>query len=497
MENYTYPHVSMNTTALKRSSVGPAVEDTTVLFAPIMAKRGPTDRIVVCHTLSEFIDTFGDLNYKENKLQAFNVYNWLSNGGTVYAKRLMFPANSRAQAVNGDNVTWRAKYPGEWYNHVTISIVARAQLTGYSDVTIKHTENGKTVVLESFYRVKNDNFKSTLDGSRYIEVGDVTELQAAEITLAGGSDGTSQTLKTLDDLVAAYFNSTKDTGEFVVGSAEEDLGNKLETPIDMIMDACFSAKTKEAILKFTTGIDSLAGTSGAVGPLDSAVRPDIITILEEAIIDDESISSTTIGANATNLGVYTQNFTIYDAIFSDMNVTVGPTYFLSKLIPFNDLQYGIQFPTAGLRRGVLADALSVNRNPRPQEKETLFRSRINYVEKTSREYAFMSQRTHDGSTEAEYTALSFLNNSRCLEKMKKELEKIGREYLFEFNDSVTLSQLSNILNKYMGNWVANRTLNYAVVDVRQNEYSSEKVDIFLNVRFTGTIEIIAVDITIE
>jgi hypothetical protein len=81
--------------------------------------------------------------------------------------------------------------------------------------------------------------------------------------------------------------------------------------------------------------------------------------------------------------------------------------------------------------------------------------------------------------------------------MKKELEKLGREYLFEFNDSVTLSQLSNTLNKYMSNWVANRTLNYAVVDVRQNEYSSEKVDIFLDVRFNNTIEIISVNITIE
>jgi hypothetical protein len=49
----------------------------------------------------------------------------------------------------------------------------------------------------------------------------------------------------------------------------------------------------------------------------------------------------------------------------------------------------------------------------------------------------------------------------------------------------------------MSTWVANRTLDYAVVDVRQNEYSSEKVDIFLTVRFNSTIEIISVDITIE
>ena len=53
---YTYPRVSIKTTAKPHSSVAPAAEDTTVLFVPIATKKGPEG---LCqsniHSLSEFI----------------------------------------------------------------------------------------------------------------------------------------------------------------------------------------------------------------------------------------------------------------------------------------------------------------------------------------------------------------------------------------------------------------------------------------------------------
>jgi hypothetical protein len=109
----------------------------------------------------------------------------------------------------------------------------------------------------------------------------------------------------------------------------------------------------------------------------------------------------------------------------------------------------------------------------------------------------MSQRTYDGSDETEYTALSFLNNSRCVAKMVKDLKKLAREYLFEFNDAITLSNMRTALNNYIGGWITNRTLNYGIVDVAPSKYSEEAIDVTLNIRFTGTIEVISVNIIIE
>ena len=143
------------------------------------------------------------------------------------------------------------------------------------------------------------------------------------------------------------------------------------------------------------------------------------------------------------------------------------------------------------------NSFSHNENPTPNIKNANFLDRINYVERDANGYKFMSQRTYDGSDETEYTALSFLNNSRALAKMVKELEKVGREYLFEFNDATTLANMRNALNRYMSEWVSNRTLNFAEVDVAASEYSDEAVDVTLNIRFTGTIEVISIDIIIE
>ena len=109
----------------------------------------------------------------------------------------------------------------------------------------------------------------------------------------------------------------------------------------------------------------------------------------------------------------------------------------------------------------------------------------------------MSQRTFDGSTDDNYTALSFLNNRMTLVRIIHELKALGRDYLFEFNDSVTLANLSSVLNKYLTNWIANRALSYGNVVVSHDPYSEEAVDVQLNVKFTGSIEVISVDIIIE
>jgi hypothetical protein len=84
-----------------------------------------------------------------------------------------------------------------------------------------------------------------------------------------------------------------------------------------------------------------------------------------------------------------------------------------------------------------------------------------------------------------------------LERMKKDLERIGRTYLHEFNDAVTIANMTTALNKYVNNWISNRTLSLGIVEVVQNEVSENALDINLNIRFTNTIEVINVSIVIE
>jgi hypothetical protein len=289
------------------------------------------------------------------------------------------------------------------------------------------------------------------------------------------------TTKTLDELIEAFFTEDEDEDSPVSSIfAASTLSNKLEYPVDLILDAGLSQETKEAIADFTND------TTGK--------RSDIVVLFDQYDFsteakngDDGAIDSTSI-----NHANYTQKLIITDVI-TGKDIWVTPTFFLSSLIPTNDRIYGIQWPTAGLTRGVLQGVKAISKNPTEADKIDFYKEKINYIEKDSRGFYFMSQLT----SEVENTALRFLNNVRVTNRMIRELENLGRDYLFEFNDSATLNNMGNALTRYVNSWIQNRTLNFGTVIVEKDQFFDERVNVGLNIRFTGTIEIISIDITIE
>ena len=107
----------------------------------------------------------------------------------------------------------------------------------------------------------------------------------------------------------------------------------------------------------------------------------------------------------------------------------------------------------------------------------------------------MSQRTLENG--ANNSALQFINNALMTNIIVKELGILAREYLFEYNDAITLSNLRKTLNTYISNYVASRVLEYAYIDVQKDEFSPEAIDVSINIKYTGTIEVISIDLTIE
>lgn len=598
--DYSYPRVRLSTTALRHSSVQPDVEDTTILFAAFASEKGPTDKIVRIHTLSEFIMTYGNLDYDINRQTALNIYNWLNAGGTVYALRLINPfisgsdsnvgtkyiydarkgyyRKSESTEVNNnpyvkeintayydvieggsysketiiegeDNPSTtsveyfyarhysrsplEAKYPGEYYKNIHLKISAVSQKSFNLEIYHLDEDGNNYELLEQYYRLTGKTYKSALSASQYIGYIDLSKRTTIDDDYRfyyGGLDvldenldlnidkldislklydkrpenhptitGTNNTLKVDVDYISDYqdINTYASFEDLLATFWNEDvkdyIGNPLETPIDVILDAGYSDKIKNLLVE-KLGDDSLKN-----------IRDDIFLFLDcyynfETLNDplkSNFIESEDDKKYSERLAVYDQYFTVNDATFTGQDIYVSPTYYISKLLPYIDINYGVQWPMSGIRRAVLEDVKDISNNPGIVEKDTLFKARINYAEKTARECAFMSQRTYDGSTEDSYTALSFINNSRTLEKIKKDLARIGREYLFEFNDSITLSNMGNVLNKYLNNWVSNRTLSYAEAVVSKDRYNDEAVNVTLVVKFTGTIEVISVDITIE
>jgi hypothetical protein len=338
--------------------------------------------------------------------------------------------------------------------------------------TLTFTQSLATGILKVGDRVK----LTSTDGAQFIEA------TVSEVLLAGGE---IKIFRSLGDLVSLGVSriDTWNINLISISSvfAKDSISNRLEYPIDMILDAGYSSFTKQAIAEFTKE--------------SNGTRNDVVVIFDEFDFYTDPIlgRATSVGVTVSrNHAVYKQKLIVNDVI-SGRDIWVSPTYFLASLFPTNDRIYGIQWPTAGLTRGVLNGVKGLNNNPTELERQNHYIDQENYVEKDSRGHRFMSQLTKEG----ENTALRFLNNVRVVNKMVRELEALGREYLFEFNDTATLLNMRNVLNRYVTEWIQNRTLNVAVVDVQKDPLSDEKVNVTLTIRFTGTIEIISIDITIE
>ncbi len=343
-----------------------------------------------------------------------------------------------------------------------------------SSVTISSTV---TMTVGSTSGLRNGVTVRAANGTSYLQ-GVISSLSGTTFVLTIGSkvvgSPTSATSWTITEIASSQSSEVGTTLGY------ETVGNKLELPIDLILDAGFSEITKSAIAAFT------AESTGD--------RSDVAVIFDQV----DFFTNSTLGAAAeittasVNHAVYAQKLVVND-ILAGKDIYVSPTYFLASLIPVNDRIYGIQWPTAGLNRGVLTGVKSIDLNPSEEQKQAFFEDAVNYIEKDSRGYKFMSQRTK----EDDETALRFLNNVRVVNRMSRDLENLGREYLFEFNDSATLTNLRNALNRYVSEWIQNRTLSLGTVDVQKNATSDERVDVTLNIRFTGTIEIISIDIVVE
>lgn len=412
-----------------------------------------------------------------------------------------------------------SKFYGEYYDGITLEIekVLLSETFSYYNAKFKKVTESATVVLEEHLSKQLPELISSLSASDYISTDSVLELSnfittnmTKKFSTEKGANN-KQVLKLESNIhgtinASTYANTITKLVEFWGSSENTDnylnyLSNRLETPIDLVLDAGYPASIKTLL------VDAFSNSANN----ENVIRADVILLLDEwetglrlekptevtieSLTDSDNKKNTNI--EATNIATYQQYFTVRDEIFAGQDIYVTPSYFLSKKIPYLDNTYGMQYPIAGINRGILDDALWLNKNPNADQKEAWFSKRVNYAEKTAREISFMSQRTHDGSNDFNYTALSFLNNARVLEKIKKELEALARSYLHEFNDAITLSNMSAALNKYVAGWIANRTLSMGVVEVSQNAVSETALDVNLNIRFTNTIEVINVSIVIE
>ena len=410
-------------------------------------------------------------------------------------------------AIEGEgakiNALARAKYSGTFYDGMFIKVKQTSKNVFKIEVYQEYNEGKGKNLIESFSGRTKDNYSLAISSSEYI--GDLlisydwlnslddfvrTNPKELAIQLADAVDTTIEYDKPTVPVTGTYYFV-----DAIADAINNGLKDQLSVKCDFILDAGYSEAVKNKIIDLLIKYDD-----------DVRVRDDIIFIADryklyykKNVIPEKVEAYTTTISDAAYetrlLSVYEQYLTTED-IYSKTagrEVYVTPTYFLAGLIPYNERTHGVFYPHAGKRRGVINDALSLSENPLPDTKDEWYAARYNYIEKDSTAIQFMSQSTF----QQEDTALRFLNNSRSLNVISRNVERIGRTYLHEMNTVTSLNNLNAAITTYMNDWVQNRALSKCEVIVYADEYDDTLVHIILNIRFAGTIEIISVEINID
>lgn len=523
---YTYPRVDITTTALSRPILIENVPDTLVLFAPFKADIGPLNKIVICHSLEEFESTFGAIDYSVQGQNGLNIQHWLRSGGTVYAARVGTDGdgsgNTAASAVfttkyGKEVLRFNTKNLGKGYNSFKV------QISKYTDDSMMVSIFFGSIQVERFVLNYNVLFDmrlpdNTISKFVYLEIkrididfvfdprskkltSDIASSLASPLTFSfkdGATEVTSQNDLIKNALTAPTGTSATET------DFRKLLKDSARYPIDVILDAGFTTATKKAIWDAfnSANTDPNHIRNDVFVYYDAyeflgSVQPSIPT--SNSFYDSitaEANNEYRTSPNAHNAAIYQQFYKVKDP-YINSQIFVTPSYFISTMLPYQtiSLNKGYHTPIAGLSNGELSGVLYLNENPIHSEKEEWFVARVNYAERDSRQTSFMSQRTLED--DGKNSALQFINNALMTNIIVKELGVLAREYLFEYNDAITLSNLRKTLNTYISNYVASRVLEYAYIDVQQNEFSPEAIDVSINIKYTGTIEVISIDLTIE
>ena len=530
MAEISYLHPHMQTSIVDNSVVLPEQAAVgTVMFMPYFSSRGVDGEIRLYNSYSEFLLENGTPNFKKHGQAIYNVLQFLSSGGSVYGMRVVPKDAKKASVVLGKGVNgetgeiedseevgnqllkFSCKGRGVYGNKLRIQIDFNKNLTegyGFAVYEIMVIDSGR--VLEGpYYVALNPEARDVAGQSMYIKniieqystnieveidedqydiliealAGEEEPLMVdvlgakvpLELQLDGGNDGSpvfgkgEGIAERRTELLAEAF-------------AHPDIVNKRRFPLDILMDANFDTAVKAAI----AALANKRGDCFAFFDLTTEYGADT-----EAALSGMQLLSTSI--NERKFAVYGQTFIVYDGFTnSDINVTM--TYLLAGKIPTHDRTYGVQYPFAGPSRGLLTGFKSMSFNPEPEEKEALYRARVNYAEQDYRNTKLMSQLTAQSAN----TALSNINNMRTLLRMIVAVEEISEEYFFEFASPGTLASFNAAINNYLSSWVANGACTVCNGTVYQNPYdvAQKIVRVRVEVVFTGIIERIVIEFNV-
>lgn len=467
------------------------------------ALRGPVMKPMLVDSIDRFLNLFSiDNEIKSYSSAAYHgISAYIRRGGTVWVTRPrttgMKLASSIVKAATSQTVTGTlataldlddvpeltaddlllivAKDPGVWANRIKykIEIPTRIEFVGHFNVKIYVDDNLKETFKCTRRRILNGFRKScyvvdVLAGSNYVNCIDNTTVVNTEVpravatatALTGGANGTASTS---GDMIAA----------FQLYASPEDYKIKIFSDV-----GCEIVEVQKALVVMAEE----RGSTALLG-VPYATNVNSVTYLDDNLAYLESLA-----INSSFAALYSPQVEVYDQ-YSDRKLFVGASIFAACAIQFSDENYEIFYPPAGLTRGVINEALNLQRLFTKGDRDVLSDEGINTL------------RVYDGSGTVIWgqKTLSFppsardrLNVRLLINEIKPRVQTYLDGQLFDLNLPTTGPRVESLVDAMLLEYVnANGAYKaYSKYVASPEDIDNNHANVYLYIQPTKSLETI-------
>jgi hypothetical protein len=341
----------------------------------------------------------------------------------------------------GEAVLIYASSPGAWANDIGVKVLLNLdnpdvvpELKTFRLQVFKRGFEGAPV--EEFFVSRFQGTKDGYGNNMYIE--DVLKSSNYIRAIVNPAETVNLTLNMLNVLYMAHgADGLAVTDTEMVAAATTAYSNVEDLPVTLLMDAGWTTAA------YQVALDAIAKSRmDCVAVLST---PYAAEVSANFINDLSTYRKTTLNLNSSYSGLYTPHLKIRDR-FNDREIFVSPDGYVAGSISFNSNNSEIWFPPAGFRRGLL-NVIGVSRKFDGGHLDLLSLIQINPIRQTKgRGIVIWGQKT----LLSRPSALDRMNVRLLLIVVEPALKEFAEDYLFEFNDVPTRSEIQVKIDSYMG-----------------------------------------------
>lgn len=276
-----------------------------------------------------------------------------------------------------------------------------------------------------------------------------------------------------------------------LGSLLDSVGDLNTTIADQVLTQGYNGTIDADVLDTENEYFSLSWDGGYTQNVKTAIsalaqtREDCISVidnLDQATYATERSNRNTLNTSNTFYTSIFGNYSkVYDA-FTGRDLWVSPLYHMSYIIPRNDRVSELWNAPAGFNRAAIEGVKELRYNPTLTQRDQLYLDRVNPIVKFAAGYTMWSQLT----SQRKASALTDINIVRLLLYVKKLLEQYTQFFVYEWNDEITWSQVSQDVNGALADIKKRRGLYSYNVEVSATEYEVKRKQFHVNVELFPT-----------